>query len=1136
MPLPRLCSSSPLYVIAILLFSFIFSHTVFVFTIRAQDLDDATVSGRVVDGNNAAIAGATVTVTRQATGAERTLTTKEDGRFRFIELEPGSYRVTISLTNFQPQTYNLSELIAGHNRQIEIILLPGIVDAVDIEDAATIDATRTTVGGTITSEELESLPNLNRQALDFVFTLPNVTEEPLSTRDAAEDRAQSARSNAGEPSETPLEAGNFALSGSPAYSNNITIDGLDNNDDRAASERFQPSIDAIAEVQVITNQFAAEYGRASGGRINIRTRPGTNAYRGRGYYFFRDEALNANTYNNNRRGLKRLPLQQHNPGFTLSGALRLPPFGLRDKALYDGKNRTFFFTSYEYDTTLDTALIDTLLPTSSNPFLTLPQPTTLSRRRPEATVSTAVSPPAEVAQYIEFVDTPNTIHRFTTRVDHRFTNNHTSAFLLQAGRAANLRQFSGGSRLAEALLARERNTDALSYTDNFVFSSKIVNQLRAQVSRLTPATIAAGATAPVVLISLRDSLPLTDPDFRGSSAGGAVSLVASNSTSGFASDRRESRFQLQDSLSIVKGNHTIKLGGDIQRITSTYTDLADATGTFNFSSVGDFLANRPSRFRQQFGGESTLKNTYTGFFVQDEWQIKPNFALNYGVRYERESIIRDDNNFSPRIGFALDPTGSGRSVIRGGAGVFYNRALLRTIDDFTLGERQIFFDTNELRDVQTGTALTVAQRQAFIDSNIRFPNALTIDDSIVQAQGVRNTDFARRLDPTLRIPESYQASLGFERDLGGRFAFEANYVFTRGIHLWREFNANAPQLPAGFSDFAAYLQSRDFDNRAVGGVRPLLRTGADTVRFVVAAPNAEITRITEAGRSISLVNLNRVISTNTQNERTAALAAIQALRPDRTRTQLEQLASIGNSRYHGLTFELRRRFARLASNGSGFSVRAGYTLSSLKDDGILNTSEALLPGDFAGEYARSLLDRRHRFVVSGVFDTPDFLGKIRFSPIIRLASGAPFNISAGGLDRNLDDVNNDRPSFNGDLNSLRSRLPGELLDESVLANFALPLIGQVGNLPRNSGTGFGLFIFDLSVTRDFRVSERVRLRPFVEAGNVLNKTVFTFGSEFINFSAATANAETRANFLSSFLVPERTLRQRQIRIGVRFDF
>src|SRR5205814_7108318 len=199
--------------------------------------------------------------------------------------------------------------------------------------------------------------------------LGGMSEEPLSTRDLAEERART-RS-------THEEAGKFSLSGGAAYSNNITIDGLDNNDDRGARERFTPSLEALEEVQLIRNQFAAEYGRASGGRLNLRTRGGASKFRGRAFYFFRDESLNANTWNNNLLGLKSLPLQEHDPGFTFSGPLSIP------WRRFNGRDRTFFFTAYEYDTLLDSTVIDTLVPVSQNPLFGLPAPTTLAGRRTE---------------------------------------------------------------------------------------------------------------------------------------------------------------------------------------------------------------------------------------------------------------------------------------------------------------------------------------------------------------------------------------------------------------------------------------------------------------------------------------------------------------------------------------------------------------------------------------------------------------------------------------------------------------------------------------------------------------------------------------------------------------------------------
>ncbi len=985
-------------------------------------------------------------------------------------------------------------------------------------EAPPVDTTRTVVGGTLTREEIESLPLSTRSPLDLVFTLGGVVEEPLSVRDAAEDRDASGRGSIERAATTPEEAGTFSLAGGPAYSNNITVDGLDNNDDRAARERFQPSLEAVEEVQVITNQFSAEYGRASGGRVNLRTRGGANDVRGRAFYFFKDEALNANSYNNNLRGLKRLPFQQHDPGFTLSGPLPLPRLLSSD----DGKRRTFFFTAYEYDTVLDTALIDALVPVSENPSFSLPAPTTLDGRRFEP-AATAPNAPAELAPFVERVATPLRNHIFTARVDHNFKDTHNGAFLLQLGRSRNLRQFGGGLRLASALQGRTRDTEALSYSDNFVFSPTVVNQLRAQVSRLRPAFVARAGSGPVVLITINDPLDASDPADR------SGTLVAGSSTSG-ATDRRETRLQIQDALTLVRGSHTLKLGADAQRINSTFIDLTDATGTYSFTSAGDFLANSPSRFRQRFNTESTQRNFYTGVFVQDEWRLRANLVLSYGLRYERESILRDGNNFAPRLAVAYDPFGSGKTVVRAGAGVFYNRVLLRTVDDFTLGGRLIEFDTNDL---------PVAERRPFIAANLRFPAALSADSPAVQQLGALQTNFSRRLDPNLRIPESYQAHVGFEREIDRGFVVEANYTFNRGLHLWREFNANAPRLPAGFDDFTAYLLSRDFANfRDASGTRAIYdaSTAGELVRFRLAPPAGAdaISRVVEFGLPVTLFNLN---STNSTTTLEAALAALQNLRPNPTRGQVEQLVSGGDSFYHGLVLSVRRRFSRLAG-GTRLSLRAAYTLSRLIDDGIVNTSSALRAGDFRGERSRSLLDRRHRFVFSSTLDAPRRWGAFRLATILRVTSGAPFNLSIGGVDRNLDDVGNDRPNFTGDLNLIRYRRPNEPLDPRLVGAFSLPLIGQTGNLPRNAGRGPGLFTFDVSLTRQFRLGERTRLRPVIEIDNVLNKTVYTFGAEFINFNSLRADAteEQRRAFLDSFLAPTRTLRPRSMRVGVRFDF
>jgi len=610
-----------------------------------------------------------------------------------------------------------------------------------------------------------------------------------------------------------------------------------------------------------------------------------------------------------------------------------------------------------------------------------------------------------------------------------------------------------------------------------------VNQARVQYSRLAPAFEARGGNTPVVLITLNDPLPADDPERR------TGTVVAGSSTSG-GSDHREQRLQAQDVVSFVGGAHSLKFGADLHHVRSTFIDLSDLSGTFNFASAGDFLAGVPSRFRQNFQSESTQSNFYTGVFLQDEWQIVPQLLLSYGLRYEYETILHDTDNFGPRFSLAYSPLESGKLVLRFGSGLFFNRPLLRTIDDFSLGKQQLFFDTNLLRDPLTGKLMTSEQRRAFISANVRFPQTLSVDSKLVRELGVLNTEFSRRLDPALRIPESYQLNAGVERDLGRGYAIEANFSLTRGIHLWREFNANAPLLPTGYRNFTEFLASRDFANFTNPNTasRPLYNaaTAGELVRFAYGSSNVNtVTRLVEFGVPVSVMNLNSPSSTTALE---VALAAINSLRPDPSRGELEQLISEGNSFYRAMTLELRKRF------GSGFAFRAGYTLSSLIDDGIVNTSDALVPGDFRAERARSLLDRRHRFVFSGTFT----VGGFRLSPIYRVASSAPFNISLGGVDRNLDDVSNDRPNHSGNL-------------------LSMPPIGQSGNLPRNAGRGPGLFVFDLNVVRRIR-----RLQLSAEFDNVLNKTVFSFGSEFVNFDES--------------LAPKRTMRPREIRIGLKIDF
>ena len=219
-------------------------------------------------------------------------------------------------------------------------------------------------------------------------------------------------------------------------------------------------------------------------------------------------------------------------------------------------------------------------------------------------------------------------------------------------------------------------------------------------------------------------------------------------------------------------------------------------------------------------------------------------------------------------------------MVRAGFGIFYNRALLRTIDDFSLGRTTVIVDSN----ISAGVL-----------SAVRFPQPIT-DQSLVTRFGVAETSFLRRIDDDIEIPYTIQTGLGIERQISKNLVATLDYIFTRGAHLWRETNVNAPVLPPGFASFTEYLVSRDFDNRPdANGERPVSGSNADVVRFDTG------TNTSTSSGAIRVVNGLRVLTLGLNAPRSsniaAALNAVRSLRPDPSLNQVELLESTGNSFY-----------------------------------------------------------------------------------------------------------------------------------------------------------------------------------------------------------------------------------------------
>jgi len=1030
----------------------------------ADDLDNIVFEGVIRDTAGAVISGAKVALIQTATGIERVAMSNREGRFRIAVGAPGNYKLKASATGFNQQESQEVVTTTGRTFTIDLTLAAaGVSEQITVAAASPplVDTNRTVVGDTITQRELEDLPIINRDPLQLVFLLGGVTEAPLSTSELADEgRGVFLRG-------TPEEAGSFSLTGAPATSNNITIDGLDNNDDRSARERITLNVDSIAEVQIITNQYAAEYGRASGGRINIRTRGGANGFHGNASFYFGDESLNANTYFRNARGLGRVPQQQRREGGVLSGPIR--------------KQRDFFFAGYERFDFPDFTEIRAFVPVAANPLFPLPKP------------NNPVAAGSEVGLFSEEIATSESTNVVNVRADLNFSQSHNAAVRFDMLRGENGRGFPGGTRLPETILIEGRNSDSISVSDFLVFGNRFVNQGKLQYSRLLPRSKASLASVGVVISSPR----LTAGTFTGS-----------DSAPAFA--REEKRIQIQDNVSVIVGNHLFKAGADVQLVRSTFNDLFATGGQFTFDTVDDFLSNNPGRFVQRFDTESRVSNNVVGLFIQDEWKVIKNLTLSLGVRWDDESILDDRKNFSPRIALAWDPFGGklfqrfkklaepGKTVIRAGFGLFYNRALLRTIDDFSLG---------------TSTTIVDSDVSPQVLASIRFPQAIT-DQALIDRFGFAETQFLRRISPDLEIPYTLQTGLGIERQLTKSSVATVDYIFTRGAHLWRESNINAPVLPSGFQNFSQYLQSRDFDNRpSSSGQRPISGSSVDVVRFDVSANTSSTSGAiqVENGVRVLTLGLNAPRSSNI----TAALNAVRSLRPDPSLTQVELLESTGNSFYHGGVVSLRYSF------GSRAHFRAVYTLSKFLDEGTTNTASPQDLFNRRAERALSLQDQRHRFTFSGSFQVPYV--ELDLAPIVSFGSSKPFNIGAG-FDRNLNDIQNDRPNFITDIGRPVWRRPGNETADDVKAALELSPIGSTGNLPRNYGVGPGTRSISLRASRTIVVREHIRVRPSIDVFNVFNNTIFSFGSEFVDRDD------------SDFLVPRRTQRPRTVVLSLRVSF
>ncbi|HJP91367.1 MAG TPA: TonB-dependent receptor [Pyrinomonadaceae bacterium] len=579
-----------------------------------QNVTSATLSGRIEDSSGAVVSGANVTATHLETNQQLATTSDYEGWFRFPYLRTGAYDLKIDAPGFSAISKQLT-LTVGQSLDLPVKLeVAGVSAQVNINsDVPIVETARTQITETIHPAEIHELPLNSRNYLDLALLVPGVS--PTNT---------GSNQRFAETSAVPGQG--ISIAGQRNLYNSFIVDGVSANDDAADLTGTYYSEEVIDQFQVVTSGGIAEFGRASGGVVNILTKSGTNDWRGDFYGFFRNQRFDAR---NPLAPTKDL-LTQAQYGATLSGPLH--------------HNRTFFFTNFE-QTRRNYSAVVTISPAAVN---------SINNRLREINyagplINTGVVPAS--------FDTAN----FFTRIDHSINrrNQLSARYSLYHINAINSRTVGG-------LNAVSRGT-GLSDTDQTVqvsnittFSSRTLNEARFQFT------------------NSRLDAPVNDEI--GPAVG--ISGVANFGTATVSPLARDiNLFEAVDNISTLRGAHSLKFGGNFlyNRINILFPGALQ--GVYTFTSLNNFLSGNYLSYQQAFGVPNQVQsNPNLGVFVQDEWRLRPDLTLNTGLRYDAqflpEPINTNTDNVAPRVGIVYAP-GDRKTVVRAGFGLYYDRIPLR---------------------------------------------------------------------------------------------------------------------------------------------------------------------------------------------------------------------------------------------------------------------------------------------------------------------------------------------------------------------------------------------------------------------------------------------------------------------------
>jgi hypothetical protein len=690
-----------------------------------QSVDYASIGGRVLDQTGAAVAGAQVRARHIDTNVTTATLTAGSGRFRLPALRIGNYELIVRQAGFKDAAVQLS-LAAGAAFEVPVSLQVADVTAEVTVAAGTpvLDAARSQITATVSEVEVRSLPLNGRNFQELALVVPGVSPTNLNSTQLF-------------PETSAVLGASLSVSSQRNLSNNFIVDGLSANDDAAALGGITYAVDAVEQFQVVTSGGQAELGRALGGYMNVVTRSGTNVLHGTGYSFVRDDSLNAP----NSLSGTRLPMDQWQYGGSLGGPI--------------ARNRTFYFANIE-----QRRLDQTGLTTISTPSTAL-----INARLAAAGYQ---GPPVATGTYPNPIDSTNVMGK----IDHEA--NAQGRFGVRLG----LYDVSSQNARGAGGLNAPSASSNLDNRDRTIAASHAIS-LSARTLLETRAQIAAS----------RLDAPPSDP------IGPAVSIAGVavfGTSSGSPTHRKNTMYQVVSNLSHQAGAHALRAGLDVLVNDDRIVYPRAARGSYVFSSLANFLTGlyNNAGFTQTFAvSEVVQQNPNVGMYVQDEWKPNSDLTLNAGVRYDLqflESINTDLDNISPRVGVAWSPFDDRRTIVRGSAGMFYDRVPLRAVANALLSAGNTT-DLAQLR--QISVSLSPAQAAAPV-----FPRILDAPSPSVTLPTLTT------MDRDLQNAVSRQAGVEIERQIRSSMVIGIGYQYTRGRQLLMSINQNVPSCVAAGSN------------------------------------------------------------------------------------------------------------------------------------------------------------------------------------------------------------------------------------------------------------------------------------------------------------------------------------------------